>query len=186
MSHYCRKGGSPQILRLLVLFIPVLAVAAGLLAHALAGSKRGRVFSVLVYPVVGINMLYGFLVAMTALTFTSYGVAHNVDVLLADQPGMPVYVYRMPMVARELSLYSRAAIHDADEAAQLPAPGNRYFLVARSGQLAQLDARLGRVSAIGEGHWAVHKTGTFPRLLRLAKGREPLEAIRIVQVGTTQ
>jgi 4-amino-4-deoxy-L-arabinose transferase-like glycosyltransferase len=169
-----------------ILVVPVLAVAAGLLVHALAGRKRGRVFPVLVYPVVGINLLNGFLVAMTALTFTAYGVAHNVDVLLADRPGMPVYVYRMPMVARELSLYSSAAIHDADDAAQLPAPGSRYFLVARAEQLAQLDARLGRVDAIGEGRWAVHKTGTFPRLLRLAKGREPLEAIRIVQVGATQ
>ena len=169
-----------------LLFIPVLAVAAGLLVHALSGRKRGRVFPVLVYPVVGINMLYGFLVAMTALTFTSYGVAHNVDVLLADRPGVPVYVYRMPMVARELSLYSRAAIHDADQAAQLPPPGERYFLVARAEQLAQLDARLGQFDAIGEGRWAVHKTGTFPRLLRLAKGREPLEAIRIVQVGASQ
>jgi hypothetical protein len=107
-------------------------------------------------------------------------------VLLTDRPAVPVYVYRMPMVARELSLYSHAAIHDADEAAQLPAPGNRYFLVARAEQLAQLDARLGRVDVIGEGDWAVHKTGTFPRLLRLAKGREPLETIRIVQVGATQ
>ena len=166
-----------------ILVIPVLAVAAGMLIHALLKRKQARAFPVLVYPVIGINLLYGFLVAMTALTFTTYGVAHNVNARLADRSGVPVYVYRMPMVARELSLYSRAAIHDADDAAQLPAPGSRYFLVARAEQFAQLKAQLGRVDEISTGHWAVHKTGTFPRLLRLAKGREPLEPIRIVQVG---
>ena len=166
-----------------VLIVPVLAVSGVLLAYALVKRKQARVFPVLVYPVIGINLLYAFLVGMTALTFTSYSVAHNVNAQLADRSGVPIYVYRMPMVARELSLYSRAAIHDADDAAQLPAAGSRYFLVARTEQLAQMDARLGRVDEISVGHWAVHKTGTFPRLLRLAKGREPLETISIVQAG---
>jgi hypothetical protein len=35
---------------------------------------------------------------------------------------------------------------------------------------------------VGQGQWVVHKTGTFPRFLRLARGEEPLEDIRIVQV----
>lgn len=169
-----------------VLIVPVLAVSAGMLVYAVVKSKQPRVFPVLVYPVIGINLLYAFLVGMTALTFTSYSVAHNVNVLLKDKPGMPIYVYRMPMVARELSLYSRAAIHDADDAVQLPAPGSRYFLVARSEQLDRFKTQLGRVDEISVGHWAVHKTGTFPRLLRLAKGLEPLESIEIAQVGGTQ
>jgi 4-amino-4-deoxy-L-arabinose transferase-like glycosyltransferase len=169
-----------------VLIVPVLAVSGGLLAYALVKRRQARVFPVLVYPVVCINMLYAFLVTMTALTFTSYSVAHNVNAQLADQSGVPIYVYRMPMVARELSLYSRSAIHDEDDAARLPVAGSRYFLVARTGQYAQLKAQLGRVDEIAEGRWAVHKTGTFPRLLRLAKGLEPLEAISIVQVGGMQ
>ena len=169
-----------------VLVVPVLGVSGVLLAYALVKRKQARVFPVLVYPVIGINLLYAFLVGMTALTFTSYSVAHNVNAQLADRSGVPIYVYRMPMVARELSLYSRASIHDADDAAQLPAAGSHYFLVARTEQLAQLDARLERVDEITEGHWAVHKTGTFPRLLRLAKGQEPLESIKIVQVGGMQ
>jgi hypothetical protein len=125
-------------------------------------------------------------VTMTALTFTSYSVAHNVNAQLADQSGVPIYVYRMPMVARELSLYSHSACHEVEAAAQLPAAGSRYFLVARAEQYARLKAQLGRVDEIAEGRWAVHKTGTFPRLLRLAKGLEPLEAITIVQVGGMQ
>ena len=169
-----------------VLMVPVLAVSAGMLAYAMAKRKPSRVFPVLVYPVIGINLLYGFLVAMTALTFTSYGVAHNVNALLKDKPGVPIYVYRMPMVARELSLYSRAPSQGVDVLEQLPAPGGRYFLVARTEQLERLKGQLGRVDEISEGHWAVHKTGTFPRLLRLAKGLEPLESIEIAQVGGTQ
>ena len=166
-----------------VLMVPVLVMSGGLLAYALVKRKQMRARAVLVYPVIGINILYGFLVAMTALTFTSYGVAHNVNALLPDKSGLPIYVYRMPMVARELSLYSRAACHEADDAAQLPAAGSRYFLVARAEQYAQLKAQLGQVEEINEGHWVVHKTGTFPRLLRLAKGEEPLETISIVQAG---
>jgi len=169
-----------------ILMIPVLVASIGLLVHAMVKKIQARVFPVLVYPVIGINILYAFLVGMTALTFTTYSVAHNVNARLAGQPGLPIYVYRMPMVARELSLYSRAAIHDADDAAQLPAPGSRYFLVARSGQYAQFKAQLGPVEEVAEGRWAVHKTGTFPRLLRLAKGEEPLENISIVQAGRMQ
>jgi len=169
-----------------ILMIPVLVVSIGLLVHAMVKKNQARVFPVLVYPVIGINILYAFLVGMTALTFTTYSVAHNVNARLAGQPGLPIYVYQMPMVARELSLYSRAAIHDADDAAQLPAPGSRYFLVARAEQYAQLKTQLGPVDEIAEGRWAVHKTGTFPRLLRLAKGREPLATIRIVQAGGAQ
>ena len=58
--------------------------------------------------------------------------------------------------------------------------------MARTEQLERLKGQLGRVDEISEGHWAVHKTGTFPRLLRLAKGLEPLESIEIAQVGGTQ
>ncbi len=166
-----------------VLIIPVMAISVGLLVHALLNRKRVRVQPVLVYPVIAISALYAFLVAMTALTFTSYGVAHNVNAYLKDKSALPIYVYQMPMVARELTLYSLSACHAVDAAAELPVPGSDYFLVARADQLAQLKTRLGQVAEITGGHWAVHKTGTFPRLLRLAKGLEALETISIVQVG---
>jgi 4-amino-4-deoxy-L-arabinose transferase-like glycosyltransferase len=178
-------GGLSMYVGKAILMIPVLVVSGGLLVYALVKRPQARVFPILVYPVIGINILYAFLVAMTALTFTSYSVAHNVNAHLADKSGLPVYIYQMPMVARELSLYSRATIVDADDAAQLPAPGSRYVLVFRAAQYAQLKARLGQTDEIAEGHWAVHKTGTFPRLLRLAKGREALETIRIVKAGGT-
>ena len=46
--------------------------------------------------------------------------------------------------------------------------------------------RLGHVEQVAQGNWVVHKTGTFPRFLRLAKGTEPLEDIRIVLVDAVK
>jgi hypothetical protein len=144
--------------------------------------RQMRVSAALIYPVFGINIMYVFLVLTTALTFTSYSVAYNAEEQLADKMDAPIYVYQMDMVARELGLYSRSPCYAVADPAQLPTTGVRYYLLVRAGQLAQLSERLGRVEQLAQGWWVVHKTGTFPRLLRLAKGTEPLEDIRIVQV----
>jgi hypothetical protein len=45
-----------------------------------------------------------------------------------------------------------------------------------------LGANLGKVEQIAQGDWVVHKTGTLPRLLNLAKGEDLLEDIRLVRV----
>jgi hypothetical protein len=87
----------------------------------------------------------------------------------------------MDIVARELGLYNRSPCYAVDDPAQLPASG-RYFLLISAPQLAELGGRLGSFEQVGQGDWVVHKTGTFPRFLRLAKGTEPLEDIRILQV----
>jgi len=161
----------------------VLAMLAAFLVYGIVMRKQARICAVLAYPVIGIGILYLFLVTMTAQTFLTYSVAHNVNALLADKSGVPVYVYRMPLVARELSLYRQSFCHAVDDPVQLPLAGNRYVLVARAEHFPQLKARLGEVEEITEKHWAEHKTGTFPRLLRLAKGLEPLETIKVIQVG---
>ena len=160
----------------------VLAMSGVLLVYGYTMRKQMRASVVLIYPVFGINMLYAFLVTMTALTFTSYSVARNASAQLADKPGAPIYVYQMDIVARELGLYSQSPCYAVDDPAQLPATGSRYSLVIRADQLAQLKEKLGVVEQVAQGRWVVHKTGTFPRLLRLAKGTEPLEDISIVQV----
>ncbi len=41
---------------------------------------------------------------------------------------------------------------------------------------------LGKVEQVAQGDWVVHKTGTLPRMLKLAKGDELLEDIRLVRV----
>jgi 4-amino-4-deoxy-L-arabinose transferase-like glycosyltransferase len=159
----------------------VLAMFAGLLGYGYATRKQMRASAVLVYPVFGIMMLYVFLVLTNALTFISYSVAHNANAQLAGKPSAPIYVYQMDIVARELGLYNRSPCFAVDDAALLPTTG-RYFLLVSAEQLAQLSGRLGKTEPVAQGQWVVHKTGTFPRFLRLAKGTEPLEDIRIVQV----
>jgi len=165
-----------------IVLTAALAVSGALLGFGYAMRGRMRASAVLAYPVAGISIMYMFLVITTALTFTSYGVAYNAKVKLADKMDAPVYVYQMDLVARELGLYRRSPSYAVDDPSQLPAAGIRYYLLVREEQLAQLSGRLGRVEQMAQGWWVVHKTGAFPRLLRLAKGAEQLEDIRIVQV----
>ncbi len=160
----------------------VLALFGALLVYGYVTRKEMRTAAVLVYPVFGIAMLYAFLVLTAASMFASCSIAHNANAQLAGKVQAPVYVYQMDViVARELGLYSGMPSYSVEDAAQLPTSG-RYFLLVRNEQLAQLSERLGHFEQVGQGNWVVHKTGTFPRFLRLAKGEEPLEDIRIVQV----
>lgn len=157
----------------------VLAMLIALLVYGWVIRAQWRANVVLVYPVLGIAMLYAFLVLTNALTFTRYSVAHNANAQLAHQAEAPVYVYQMDIVARELSLYHRAPCFALDDLAQLPRTEGKVYLLIRAAQLNELSRRF---EQIGQGQWVVHKTGTFPRFLRLAQGVEPLEDIRIVQV----
>ena len=161
----------------------VLAIAAvivlGMLAYTVINRRQMRMGVLLVFPLFGILALYTFLVLTTALTFIRVGVAHNVDRQLASRPALPVYVYQMDIVARELGLYRSAPAYAVDNMVQLPAQGS-YFLLIEAGQMGAVGPL--RAEHVGQGNWAVHKTGTFPRWLRLAKGTEPLQDIRILQV----
>jgi len=160
----------------------VLAMSASLLVYGYVMRRQMRASAVLVYPVFGINILYAFLALTTAMTFTSYSVTQQAKEQLAHKTDAPVYVYQMDLVARELGLYSRSPCYDVSDPAQLPTTTGRYYLLVRAAQLAQLSERLGHAQQIAQGWWVVHKTGTLPRLLRLAKGTEPLEDIRILEV----
>ncbi len=166
-----------------VVLTVVLAMSGTLLGYGYLTRRQMHVSAVLIYPVFGINILYMFLVVTTALTFTSYSVAYNAKEQLADKTDAPIYVYQMDMESRELGLYSRSPCFSVADSSQLPTTGVRYYLLVRAGQLAQLSARLGHNEQLAQAWWVVDKNGTLPRLLRLAKGAEPLEDIRIMYVG---
>lgn len=168
-----------------VILIGVLAMSCMLAAYVCRGKSLRYVRGMLIYPVLGINILYLFIVFATALAFTSYGIAHNAEVQLANKAVAPVYVYRMDMVGRELGLYHPAPCYDIFTAAQLPQRAH-YYLLARSADLAQLEQVLQTPRQLAQGWWVVHKTGTFPRLLRLATGREDREDIRILEIGARE
>jgi 4-amino-4-deoxy-L-arabinose transferase-like glycosyltransferase len=161
----------------------VLTLFAALLIYGYTTRKQLRAGAVPVYPVFGITMLFAFLVMTNALTFTAYSVAHNANAQLAGKPSSPIYVYQMDIVARELGLYNRAPCYAVDDLTQLPKTEGRFYLLIRAVQLGELSRHF---EQIGLGKWVVHKTGTFPRFLRLAKGMEALEDIRIVQIDAAQ
>lgn len=170
------RGGNPLVLTV------ELALLGVLLGYGYVARQQMRSSVVLVFPVFGIVMLYTFLVLTTAQAFTAYSVAYNANRQLAGKAEASIYVYQMDIVARELGLYQRAPCYAVDDAAQLPTTG-RYFLLVRAEQFVQLRGNLGGVEQVGQGRWVVHKTGTLPKLLRMAQGIEPLEDIRIIEVG---
>ena len=170
-----------------VLMALVLALLCLLLAYAWWMRQHLRVHAVVLYPVFAINVLYVFLELMNLSAYTGYSLAYNASKLLAQSPDWPIYVYQMnPVITRELGLYSRAPCRGVSDPSQLPARNGPYWLVVNQSQLAQLRTVLDPLRPVAQGHWVHDKTGILPRMLRLAKGLEPLEAIAIVQVGARQ
>jgi hypothetical protein len=120
---------------------------------------------------------------MTLSAYLRYGVAYNVNQLLAQDRTTPVYVYQLdPIVAWELGIYRSAPSEGVQSADQLPRTGAPYLLVIKEGQLAALDGLPVQMETLAQGDWVDHKTGTLPRQLKLAKGLEPLDRMRLLKL----
>lgn len=163
----------------------VIAFEGGLLVALLLAMRSwdGRdAKRLVIVPLFGILAVYGFLALANALTFTAHGAAYNAGRALAGHDDAPVYVYRMDIVSRELGLYHPAPCLAADRPERLPASG-KYYLMATAEEAARLGTRLPPHREVARGDWVVHKTGTFPRFLRLVRGEEPLDKVLILEVG---
>jgi len=160
----------------------VAAMVLAMLGYVIVQRQQMRANVLLVLPLFGMLALYGFLVLTSALTFATYSVAYNANKQLAGEPVVPIYSYGMGIVSRELAVYNAAPVFPAGSPEQLPAAG-AYHLLVSAQDLTAIASKLGRYELIGQGDWVVHKTGTFPRFLRLAKGEEPLQDIRILAVN---
>jgi 4-amino-4-deoxy-L-arabinose transferase-like glycosyltransferase len=160
----------------------VAAMMLAMLGYVVWQRQQMRANVLLVLPLFGMLPLYGFLVLTSSLTFMSYSVAYNANKQLAAKPVAPIYSYNMGIVSRELAVYNSAQVFPAVSADQLPTSGDYHLLISEK-DLETVASKLGRYEQIGQGDWVVHKTGTFPRLLRLAKGEEPLQDIRILAVN---
>jgi len=110
-----------------------------------------------------------------------YSVAHNAAKIFGRQSGMPIYVYQMPEVARELALYSEAPCYAIGTAESLMQIKGNYHLLVRHDQAKLLHLESARFSELASMDLVVHKTGTFNKLLQLAKGTWPLEAMDFLQ-----
>ncbi len=168
-----------------VLLAGLGALTAAGLAFAWATRQHTRSFSVTLYPVVAVNLLYLFLECMTLSAYLRYSIPYNVLPWLRAQPLVPVVVYQLdPIVAWELGLYrSTAPSTGTSLTSQLPPSWTHYFLITKTSDLASLESGLGPSQAVTHGNWVDHKTGTLPRQLNLAKGIEPLDAITVLEVG---
>ena len=154
------------------------------LIYAWLQKKQWHGLSVLVYPVMAVNLLYLVLEGMTLIAHTRYSIPYNVLSSMANEPGVPVVVYRLdPPVAYELGLYRQTApVLRIDKPEDLPPSGASYFLLIRTAEADTLSERTGTVSPLVTGDWVDHKTGTLPRQIELAAGRAPLENFSVYKV----
>ncbi len=166
-------------------------VALTLLALCLLGvgvwSYRARQrfdwIAVLVWPVLSVTLLYAFLTLTLTSTYLRVGLAYNIAAQLRGQPPAPVYAVDLDLTARELALYSGWSTQAVASvgATQAGAPAGSLFLL-RVAQLPQL-AQSGRTwQVVTRGRWVVHKTGTLPRLLTLARDDSLLEDIVLLRL----
>jgi 4-amino-4-deoxy-L-arabinose transferase-like glycosyltransferase len=163
------------------LLVTVAAILLGLMYYFYTIRAESYNFRAVFYSVAAINLLYVFLSLMTALTFMHYSVAHNAARIFGSQPAMPIYVYQMPEVAKELALYSEAPCHEIDAADTLLQVKGSYHLLVKHDQALQLHLESGRFTQLADMKLVVHKTGTFNKLLQLARGTWPLETIDFLQ-----
>lgn len=97
---------------------------------------------------------------------------------------MPIYVYQMPEVARELALYSEAPCHSVDSVESLMQVKGNYYLLVKHDQEQQLHAESSRFNQIATMELVVHKTGTFNKLLQLARGTRTLEGVDFLKASS--
>ena len=166
-----------------LLLLTGLGLSAWLL-YAWLQKKHWHGLSVLVYPVMAINLLYLVLEGMTLIAHTRYSIPYNVLSTMASEPALPVVVYRLdPPVAYELGLYRQTApVLRIDKPEDLPPLGASYFLLIRTAQAGALAERTGAMSPVLSGDWVDHKTGTLPRQIELAAGRAQLESFSVYKV----
>ena len=167
-----------------VLLAGVLVLMGALLAYGYVTRKQMHIVAALFYPVIAINIVYLFWVSMSIFAYTTYSISYNANKILAGKGDVPICVYKMDEnVAREVALYNHHSVYRIIDIAQFPAVGSHYFLIVNEEQLAQFSPQLSNVRPIAKGQWIEHKTGILLKILRLAKGVEPLKAYSIVEVG---
>jgi 4-amino-4-deoxy-L-arabinose transferase-like glycosyltransferase len=165
-----------------LLLATVTLICLGLSGFLYATRGESFNYRAIIYSVLVTDMAYIFLTSLTALTYTKYGLAHNAARLFGERSGIPIYVYKMPEVARELALYTTAPCHELDNAESLaPLKGN-YYLVARHSEAQELHLEAAQFTQLAAMNQAIHKTGTFGRLLKFARGTGPLHTIDFIQV----
>ena len=158
----------------------LMVLTALALAYTQRSAWRNQVL--LVLPVAAAAVFYLVLSVLVTLTYLNIAPAWNASKVLKQHPPAPVYVLDMEIAGRELPLYLPSPCVSIYDPAKLPASKAPYYLMVRGLQLENIPAPAGgRWVPVSQARWAIDKTGTLPRMLRLAKGIEPLDDVRIVR-----
>jgi 4-amino-4-deoxy-L-arabinose transferase-like glycosyltransferase len=165
----------------LELLATMAAICAGLLYYFYTTRAASLKFRVVSYSVLVINMLFIFSTLLSYLAFSRFSVAYNAGKLLGTQSEIPIYVYQMPEVSKELALYSKAPSYELDTVESLTQIQGRYYLIVQHDRERQLQLEPAKFKQLVSMKLVVHKTGTLNKLLRLAKGTWPLESIDFLQ-----
>jgi len=154
------------------------------LAYGLAMRKSGSTMALLVHPVLAVNLLYLALEGMTLIAHTGHALSYRVLPALAREPQVPVLVYDLdPTVAWDIGLARLGAPSQSVRTLQdLPPAGHSYFLLARTDALPSLLPHIAQSTTVLQGQWVDHKTGTLPRQIRLAAGKEAGEDYTLLRV----
>jgi hypothetical protein len=166
------------------LLATIALACIGLLCFLYATRLQSLNYRAIINSVLVTDLAYIFLTLLTTLTFTHYGLAFNAARLFGKRSGVPIYVYKMPEVARELALYTRAPCYEFDSMEPPVSPKSDYYLVVRHSQTQELHLEAAQFRHLAAMKLAVHKTGTFDRLLKFAKGTGPLQTIDFIQFHT--
>ena len=166
----------------LTVFLALACVAW--LAYGLVMRKAGPTMALLVHPVLAVNLLYLVLEGMTLIAHTGHALSYRVLPALASEPQVPVLVYDLdPTVAWDIGLARQSASSQSVRTLQeLPAAGQSYFLLARTDALPSLLPHIRQSTTVLQGQWVDHKTGTLPRQIRLAAGKEAGEDYSLLRV----
>jgi 4-amino-4-deoxy-L-arabinose transferase-like glycosyltransferase len=174
-------GLSVRIANPILLSFVLVAVLA-ILGYGYVMRGLGK-FAAVAYPVLAMNILYGFLVLMTALTFTQYDMAYRAAKVIPVASGTTLYAHQMSLECRELALYLQSTCTPIDDLNQLAQSSGNITVVLRDTDLAPLLQAFPQAKRLAALDLVVHKTGTFNKLIEMAQGLYPLEKIAIIQIS---
>ncbi len=158
------------------------AVACALIAVYVYRTYRDKTLTALAYPVLAINLLFAVLALFTTLTFQKYDVPYHAAKVLSTQAAIPkIYAHQMTLQCRELAVYLQRDCQPVEDFQHLSATD--FVILLREQDVAPLTLRYPHAQPLARWDGVVHKTGTFNKLLAMARDTWPLERVVLLQVS---
>lgn len=157
------------------------AVACVLIAVYVYRIYRDKKLTALAYPVLAINLLFAVLALFTALTFQKYDVPYHAAKVLSVSAIPPqIYAHQMTLQCRELAVYLQRDCQPVDDFSQLGATD--FVVLLREQDVNTLMQRYPNATRLATWEGVIHKTGTFNKLLAMARDTWPLERVALLHV----